>query len=80
MRTFDYMTEVLSCLVAKNEVPYYRACALASDLEWYINSGRASADWIKHLLAKRPFMIARRLAKGGSAREIIDRITEYIYQ
>lgn len=78
-KIFDYMTDLICCLIAKHDIPYNQACVLVSDVDWYIQTGRASTDWIKHLLAKRPCYVARRIAKGGSTNEIVGRVTEYIY-
>ena len=49
-------------------------------LDWYIRTGRASVDFLRRFIAAKPFMIARRLHKGGSDQEIIDRIRDYLYQ
>lgn len=54
-------------------------------LRWYVQTGRASVDFIKALARKSPCMVARRLHKGrrrlhkgGSDAEVIQRIKEYI--
>lgn len=44
----------------------------------YIWTGRASADFLKRLIYAKPFMIARRLHKGGSDDEVVNRICQYI--
>jgi hypothetical protein len=47
-------------------------------LAWYINTGRASTDFIKLLSQAKPFMVARRLHDGGSYDEVIRRVKRYI--
>ena len=49
-------------------------------LAWYINTGRASVDFLGRLVTKKPYMIGRLLHKGGSYDETIKRIREYIYR
>lgn len=47
-------------------------------LAWYINSGRANAAFINKLDEVKPFMIARRLHKGGSVEQQIDRVCSFL--
>ena len=47
---------------------------LISPLAWYINTGRASADFLRCLYNSRPVLVARDLAKGGSDQEILERV------
>lgn len=47
-------------------------------LSWYISTGRASVDFIRRLLYAKPFMVARKLHKGGSYDEVIERVKQYI--
>ena len=47
-------------------------------LSWYVNTGRASAGWIRQLLSCKPFMIARKLHQGGSIDEVIARVKKYV--
>ena len=49
-----------------------------SPLTWYINTGRASTDFLRALVQAKPFMIARRLHKGGSHDEVIARIKKFL--
>ena len=51
---------------------------MISPLHYYINTGRASTDFLRKLLSAKPFMIARILAKGGSDLEILNRIKGYL--
>ena len=44
----------------------------------YVYSGRASAYFLHHLLAAKPYMIARKLHEGGSDDEIIARVKAYL--
>lgn len=47
-------------------------------LHWYINSGRASIDFLRLLLGAKPYMVARKLHQGGSDQAVIDRIKSYL--
>ena len=49
-----------------------------SPLRYYINTGRASALFLRLLINARPVIVARDLAKGGSDSEVIDRICKRI--
>ena len=43
-------------------------------LVWYIETGRASTPFLEKLIAKKPYIVARRLHAGGSDMEIITRV------
>lgn len=47
-------------------------------LQWYIHTGRASGDFLRHLLMVKPFMIARKLHEGGSDDEVLHRVKQYL--
>ena len=47
-------------------------------LLWYVNTGRASTEFLKRLINAKPFMIARILHRGGADAEIINRIKNYL--
>ena len=68
-----YMMEKYGCDAADRE--FY-------PLEWYIETGRASAQFLERLFNSKPyvkpFMIGRILHKGGSVDEAIGRIKAYI--
>lgn len=49
-------------------------------LRWYVDTGRASADFIKRVFNAKSFMIASKLHEGGSYDEVIQRIKDYIYR
>ena len=49
-----------------------------SPLQWYINTGRASADFLLKLVNTKSYLIAKILHNGGSDSEIIKRIKNYI--
>ena len=49
-----------------------------SPLKWYINTGRASLDFLNKLIEAKPFMIGRKLHEGGSYEEAINRVCKYI--
>lgn len=40
-------------------------------LEWYVNTGRASTEFIRKLIDSKHFVIGRILAKGGSYDEAV---------
>jgi len=47
-------------------------------LYWYVNTGRASTDFLHKLFAVKPYLIARDILKGGSDQDVIDRICKRI--
>lgn len=51
---------------------------LMAPLTWYVNSGRASGDFIRHLMVAKSFMVARKLRQGGAYDEVITRVKSYI--
>lgn len=51
---------------------------IIAPLLWYINTGRASMNFLGKLVQKKPYLIGRVLAKGGSYDEAIQRVKEYI--
>ena len=48
------------------------------DIQWYINTGRASTEFMRKLYNVKIFVIARILHKGGSTEEVINRIKKTI--
>jgi len=54
----------------------YRDIAL---LTWYINTGRASVEFLRNLIESKAYLIARRLHKGGSDDEVLARLREYFH-
>ena len=60
---------------------HYGVDAAAQDiapLKWYINTGRASVEFIRMVLTAKPFMVARKLHEGGSYDDVIKRVKDYI--
>lgn len=51
---------------------------LTAPLEWYINTGRASAGFLSKLIDANEAKIAGLLEKGGSAEKAIDRVKTYL--
>ena len=51
---------------------------IMAPLLWYVNTGRASLDFLGKLIQKKPYLIGRVLAKGGSYDEAIQRVKNYI--
>lgn len=47
-------------------------------LLWYVATGRASAAWLRMLMAKTPYNVAKLLHKGGSVDEVMERLHCYI--
>ena len=47
-------------------------------LSWYIDTGRASVDFIRMVLTAKPFMVARKLHEGGTYDDVIQRVKSYI--
>ena len=44
------------------------------DLEWYVNTGRASTVFLKKLFEAKIFVVARILHRGGSTEDVIKRL------
>ena len=74
----NYFFNVQMCLVENHHIPFDFAGTMVSDLSWYTDTGRASVEWCKRLLNTKPYLVARRVAKGGSTNEIIKRVTNLI--
>lgn len=47
-------------------------------LFWYINTGRATTQFLHCLMSARPVLVARDLHKGGSYEEVINRVCKRI--
>lgn len=47
-------------------------------LRWYIDTGRASGEFILAVCNTRPYIIGRMLHKGGSYQEAVERIRGYL--
>lgn len=56
----------------------FMLCYAIAPLRWYIESGRASAAWLKILLSIRPDVVARRLLQGGTDLEVMDRVNTLV--
>ena len=48
-------------------------------LRWYVNTGRASMDFLRSLMNAKHFMVARKLHEGGSYDEALRRLKAYIH-
>lgn len=53
---------------------------LMDPLLWFVRTGRSSAEFDRRLMAIKPFVIGRLLAKGGSVDETITRIKSRIWR
>ena len=51
---------------------------LAAPLRWYIETGRASAAFLRSMTALRPFVIARILLKGGTEEEAVNALKKRV--
>jgi len=51
---------------------------IMAPLLWYVNTGRAPVSFLVKLIQKKPYLIGRVLAKGGSYDEAIQRVKNYI--
>ena len=72
----DYMWKIQKYLMEKYGEK--EAERNISALQWYINTGRASADFLLKLVNTKSYLIARILHNGGSDSEVIQRIKNYI--
>lgn len=48
------------------------AYRLMSPLNWYVETGRASTQFLRWLVNVKPFIAARILMKGGTDQNVID--------
>ena len=51
------------------------AARMMDPLRWYVETGRAPLTFLYNLLERKTFVIGRLLEKGGSTREVIDRVS-----
>ena len=48
-------------------------------LRWYINTGRASAAYLRAFLSVKPYMVGRKLHNGGGSHDdALARVNDYI--
>lgn len=73
-----YLWEVRYTLQRKHHCGKDEAENLLSPLKWYIDTGRASCEFLHLLVKAKPFMIARKLVKGGSTDEAVNRVKTYL--
>lgn len=64
-----YMMKHYGCNTADREI---------DPLVWYINTGRASVQFLGRMIERKPYMIGRLLHKGGSVDEAINRLHEFV--
>lgn len=65
----SYMMRKYGCDTAEREI---------YPLVWYIETGRASAQFLGDMVQRKPYMIGRLLHQGGSDDLSISRIRDYI--
>ena len=73
-----YLWEVTTAVQKQCACNISTAEALAEPLKWYVYTGRASCDFLHKMIKTKPFMIARRLAKGGSTDEAVASIKNFL--
>lgn len=71
-RIFAYCTELLRLL--SKDSTWDQANRDIAPLMWYIDTGRASTEFLRKLLDTKPYLVARRLRKGGTYDEVVNRI------
>lgn len=64
-----YMMETYGCDAGAREF---------SPLMWYVETGRASLEFLNRLWEAKQFMVARRLHKGGTDEEAIRRVKKLL--
>lgn len=64
-----YIWDVIFALAPDNGMD--NAARMASPLTYYINTGRASTDFLRRLFQIKPARVARIIAKGGSDNDIM---------
>lgn len=67
-----YIWEMREYLMKK--YGYEEAARDCAPLVWYINTGRASMDFLHKMVRAKPFVIARRLHEGGTYEDVIKRV------
>ena len=72
----EYLWKVERYLMKKYGVD--QASRDADPLKWYIRTGRACPAWIRQLMEKIPYNVAKILHKGGSYEDAIERVHNYI--
>lgn len=55
------------------------AYRMVSPLQYYLDTGRGSSQFLHNLLGTKPYIIARILAKGGSDSDIMSAIKRRIH-
>lgn len=74
----NYCYEVARLIREKSDITIDRSHNMIYPLWHYIVSGRASTDFCKALMKTKPYMVARRIAQGGSDDEIMERIKKLV--
>lgn len=64
-----YLMKKFGCDRAKQDI---------APLVWYIRTGRAPSAWLRLLMEKWPYNVAKILHNGGSYAEALTRVDEYI--
>ena len=72
----NYLWEVTRYIMTRKGVD--ESVRMTDPLTWYVNTGRASAGFLKRLVDTKPYIIARLLMKGGSYDEAIARVRDRI--
>jgi hypothetical protein len=72
----NYLYDVTHYLMEHHGID--TAYRMASPLQYYLNTGRGSTQFLHKLLETKPYIIARILAKGGADSDIMDAIKRRI--
>lgn len=64
---------------AANALILEDANGMLSPLQYYLDTGRGSSQFLHNLLGTKPYIIARILAKGGSDSDIMSAIKRRIH-
>ena len=72
----DHLYQVYRYLMIRYGIS--SADRMIDPLRWWIQTGRASVPFLHRFLDTQPYMIGRRLAKGGSVQEAVDRVRKLL--
>lgn len=72
----EYLWQVEKWLM--NHYGTGRAQLDIAPLKWYIGTDRAPLDFMRAMLTKKPYLIAKKLHAGGTYDEAINRLKSYL--
>jgi len=77
----DYIYKVQKCVMFKHGKGISESLNIIYPLSWYVNTGRASASFIKAMYEVKPYVMARLLVKGydtGSHDDVVKAIKKKV--